>query len=228
MTVPASRLKIEEGRLRIADALARSDAYPSESDWDFIIENRLPGLVRPLYERYLAACMVTELDRDRCHELIETRFPEYLEVAPRHEAVEAIYDDLYTYTDAAVHLIREARLHSAAHLANVLTGGDIHLCVSLMDFYQDEYSEDDVEDMERLLSLIDNLPAVPRVTRHRTLLGVADKYVCPAGHANHPDTEFCVHCGLDARGLDSDEEDIITAYTLRTRALRNLIDNGEF
>lgn len=226
MSVTARELQIEEGRLRIADALLCADAFPSASDWDFIIDNRLPGLVKPLYERYLNSCMVSELDRDACHELVETRFPDYLAVAPRSEALDAVYDDLYTYTDASVHLIRQAGLHSAAHLARVLDAGDLHLCVSLLDVYQPEYSEADVEDMETLIHLLETLPQVPQVTRYRTLLGVSDKYVCPAGHSNHPDTIFCAHCGLDARGLDSDEENIIAAYALRTRALRSLIERN--
>ncbi|MDE7468634.1 MAG: hypothetical protein K2M61_09800 [Muribaculaceae bacterium] len=222
LTVSVSELLIEEGRLRIADALGCDGAYPSEADWDFIIENRLGGLVDHLYKLYLDACMASDLDRDHFHDLIEQRFPEYLAVAPRAEALDAIYGDLYTYTDAAVHLIREAGLHSAIHLQRVLDDGDLHLCVSLLNVYQDEYEEADVTAMEHLLARFDALPRVPRIVKYRTLLGSSDRYVCPAGHPNAPGTEYCQHCGLDARGLDSDEEAIIATYTLRTRALRNL------
>lgn len=222
MEITLEQLLNEEGRLRIADALLQEDAFPSESDWDFIIENRLPGLVSLLYDRYLKACLVSDLDRDERHDLIERRFPEYLAVAPRAEALDAIYSDLFTFTDAAVHLIESARLHSARHLAEVLADGDVHLCVRLMKVYQEQYNDADITQMERLLSLINGLPRVPEVTRQRTLLGVSERYVCPAGHSNAPGTRFCVHCGLDARGLDSDEERIIEDYALRTRALRNL------
>lgn len=225
ITITADQLNTEEIRLRYLQLLRTPNLYPSRQQWDYIISKRMHGLARPLYAKYLDAMAVDDNDRQDLHDAIIEKFPEYLAAIPRSEAIEAVYSNVSTDSDVAAELIRRCRLFDAEAMARLLAEGHTGFVISVIDVYQPEYGPADLLDMQALAAAIDALPRLGHIEQRKGLFSSSDKYICPNGHANNPDTEYCTSCGLNARGLDEADEQRVQTFNARVEALRSLLAN---
>lgn len=225
MTVDFNQLHIEEVRLRYLELIERPDVFPTKNNWQFIIENTMRGLARPLYKKYLIALNIDDNDRDVLHDIAIEEFPRYISVINRLEAIDAIYGDVTTAPAAAHSLIRDNNLFDADSLCRIIDKGNISFALSVIDVFQPTYSSADIEPMEKLRTKIDKLPRRGYVERRQSIFGSAEKYICPDGHANNADTEFCRYagCGKNARGLTEAEEKAVAAFSHRLEALKSLL-----
>lgn len=229
MMITADRLKLEELRLRYLELINRPEVFPTRANWRFITSNRMHGLAMALYGKYLTAITIDEVDRQDLHDVAIEEFPEYLKAIDRREAVAAVYSDFVTAPDRTVSLIHEAALFDADSIAELIDEGHTDIALRLISAYQSEYTDDDLEAMRRLAKLLDTFPVHGGIFEHKGLFGTSPKYICPAGHVNPPDAQYCTHtgCGLDSRGLTHEQEDNIELLTRRICALQNLINEHE-
>lgn len=223
--ISADQLKIEELRLRYLELIGRPEVFPTRANWKFITANRMRGLARALYGKYLTALTIDEVDRQELHDVAIEEFPGYIKAIDRDEAVEAVYSDLYTAPDAACGLIHEAALFDAVEIMRIAEDGDLDMAFRLLTAYKSEYDASDLDPMQRLVDMLDNRPPAGGIREQRGIFGVSEKYICPAGHVNPADAEYCTHsgCGLDARGYTRDQAEAITTLARRTDALRELL-----
>lgn len=225
MSVSAEQLKIEELRLRYLDLIQRPEVFPTRANWEFITAHAMHGLGHALYRKYLMALTIGDADREELHDIAIEEFPKYLRVIPRQEAVDVMYSDFSTAPEASLELIREAGLFDADSLIEILNEKGPKLVMALLDVYQPDYSEADVEPMKALLSRLENLPLRGGIQEVSGVFGSSKKYVCPNGHKNSPEVEYCSHsgCGLNAHGLTKEQVDAVEHFRLRIRALISLL-----
>lgn len=224
--ITADQLKIEELRLRYLELIGRPEVFPTRANWRFITANRMRGLARGLYGKYLTALTIDEVDRQELHDVAIEEFPEYIKSIDRCEAVEAVYSDIYTAPDATCGLIRDAGLFDALEIMRLVEDGDLAMAFRLLTAYKSEYDATDLAPMQRLVDMLENRTPTGGIREHRGIFGVSEKYICPSGHTNPPDTEYCTHsgCGLDARGYTREQAEAITTLSRRTDALRELLN----
>lgn len=223
-TIDAGQLKIEELRLKYLDLIERPEVFPTKANWDYIVKSRMHGLARPLYAKYLKALKVDENDRDLLHDTAIEEFPKYLASIDRQEAIDAVYSDLLTATDEAISLIRENSLFDAVKILGLIDNRRPDIALSVIDVYQPSYTEEDLEPMERLENRIDSFPELGTIERRTGIFGVSERYICPDGHSNPSDEEFCQHtgCGKNSRGLTAPQERAVKTFSHRLKALKSL------
>ncbi len=228
MPVSAADLKIEELRLRYLGLIARADVFPTRANWQFIASHKMRGLGHGLYLKYLTALTIDDNDREPLHDIAVEEFPKYLRCIDRKEAVDVIYSDLVTAPEATLEIIREQNLFDAESLSNMLDEGELTKVMYLLDVYQPSYEDYDLGPMKTLLMKLDSLPETGGVRQVDGLFGSSMKYICPAGHKNPSDTEYCTHsgCGLDAKGLTQSDHAKIELFRNRIKALEGLIKAG--
>lgn len=225
--ITADQLKIEELRLRYLEMITRPEVFPTRANWQFISRNRMQGLGHALFGKYLAALTVDEVDREELHDIAIEEFPEYLRAADRDEALDVVYTGITSAPGKVVKMIYDCQLFDADYLINLLDNDELPLVMQLIGSYQPEYSAHDLESMSILLERLQNLPALGKIEVRAGLFGSSEKYVCPNGHVNSADTEYCSHsgCGLDARGLTEQQETALVDFENRVTALRGLVEN---
>lgn len=223
--ITAEELRIEELRLKYLDLIERPDVFPTRANWQFITSNAMTGLARKLYDKYLTALTIDDNDREHLHDIAIEEFPKFIAAVARPEAIDAIYSDISTDPVAAASLIRDNKLFDADKLRELVEDGDIGFAISLLDVYQPDYSAEDVGAMEALMECIDSLPQVGMIAQKSGLFGSSEKYICPDGHTNPADAEYCQHsgCGKNARGLTEAEEKNIAVFSHRLYALKSLL-----
>lgn len=225
--ITSEQLRIEELRLKYLELLKRPDVFPTLANWQFISSNSLKGLCALLYGKYMTALTVDDNDRENLHDVAIEEFPKYLTTVDRAEAVGAIYGDVDTDRKTAESLIRQNGLFDAESLLKLLKNGETDFAISLLDIYQPEYSTDDVKGMDALLEFLDNLPVKGKIENRAGIFGTSEKYICPEGHANPSEEEYCRHsgCGKNIRGLTEVQEQKILQYSKRIEALKSLLSS---
>lgn len=223
--ITAEELRIEEIRLQYLELIDKPDVFPTRKNWDFIIKNAMRGMALPLYRKYLTAITIDDNDREELHDIAIEKFPEYIRMANREEALQAIYSDIVTAPFETQKLLRENCLFDADYLIDLIEAGELNFALSVIDCYKPEYTEIDLEAIEELLEIIERLPDVGTIESRNGIFGVSEKYICPDGHVNNADVEFCTHsgCGKDIRGLTSQQEDKVLALSRRFAALKSLL-----
>lgn len=225
MPITAEELRVEELRLRYLELIERPDVFPTRANWQFISSHAMRGLGHALYHKYLSALTIDDNDREELHDIAIEEFPKYLRCIDRDEALEVIYTDLVTAHDATLEIIRELNLFDADYLINQLDCDELSKVMAVLDVYQPSYEARDIEPMKELLERLQSLPETGSVMQVSGLFGSSLKYVCPAGHKNPPETEFCTHpgCGLNRHGLTRDDVAKIAVFGNRVKALESLL-----
>lgn len=228
MAVSADDLKIEELRLRYLELIERPDVFPTLANWRFITSHKMRGLGHSLYRKYLQALTVDDTDREELHEIAIAEFPVYIKAIDREEAIDVVYSDLTTAPEATLEIIHEAGLFSAEYLINLLDDGDLSTVMAILDVYQPEYTDNDLEPMAELSQRLHSLPELGGVREVGGLFGSSMKYVCPQGHKNSAEAEYCTHpgCGLNKYGLTKQDNTRLATYTNRVKALKSLLEQA--
>lgn len=225
-SVTAHELKVESLRRKYIRLLSQPDIFPSEENWDFIYANRMGGLAKGLYRKYLVAKLLDEKTRCDFHNLAIEKFPDYLKIIDRNEAIAAVYSDSETDRDAFVELIYKSDLFDAESIGNLIESGHPDLAAELLDAFQPEYDGDDIDAMQFLLNKFDTLPSLGSIELHKGMFKTERRYICPDGHSNSHDVIYCQYdqCGKDIKGLTKENREAIDRFVERINILRELLD----
>lgn len=225
MGISCEQLHVEELRLRYRELLEDSTVYPTEANWRFICENRLEGLGHLLLDKYVTSLDRDELDRQELHLKAIEWFPQYLQAVERQYALEVVYDYPQAPEEVLVDLIRRCKLFDAVRLLTWVRQGLLSAALSVLDVYQPEYEASDVDAMRVLSQALHRLPVQGRVEERRGIFGSGLKYICPNGHVNAPDAEYCTHsgCGLNTQGLTAEQVKRLSTLDHRIAVLTRLL-----
>ena len=230
MGISCEQLRVEELRMKYEQLLESASVFPTLSNWKFICENRLEGLGHLLFNKYLTSLDLDEFDRDELHQVAIEQFPIYLQSVDRLYALEVVYEYRNAPERVIIDLIRQCQLFDAARLCELLRQGRVELVMAVLDVYQPEYEVDDLQAMRTLASTIRRLPRLGRVEERRGVFGSGLKYICPNGHANNPDCEYCTlsGCGQNAQGLTADQIKRLELLESRITALTRLLEKSPY
>ena len=91
--------------------------------------------------------------------------------------------------------------------------------------YPPQYPRPDREATRQLLSRLRHLPEEGEMADGCGLLRREIRYICPAGHVNAAEAEFCTHsgCGLNIYGLTQEQEQAVDDFEKRVEALAALL-----
>ena len=227
--VSAEELRTELLRLRYKQLLQQPEVFPSQANWDFIIEHALTGIGDGLYRKFLVSAVLPEEQRRSPNRIALREFPRYLRAVPREYAVSVVYDDTVSAPKATKALVEECELFDARSLIALVARGEAPVAVDMLGSFQPDYGRGDLADMRELLRCLRNLPEEGEMSDGHGLLRRELRYICPAGHANPAEAEYCSHsgCGLNIYGLTRSQMQAIDDFASRIDALSLLLDGKD-
>lgn len=225
-SITSEELKDECMRRKYCELLAKPEVFPSKENWDYIIGKQLGGLGKGLYRKYLVSCMLDENLRSEYHILAIRRFPEYLNIISRQDAIETVYSDIESSPEYTQKLIVECELFDSGHICDIFESGNVDFAVSLLEAYQPQYDGDAVDAMNYLLEKITSLPNIGTIEQRKGIFRTEKLYICPDGHSNPAETIYCKceGCGKDIKGLTEAQRSTIEEFRQRITILRELLD----
>ncbi len=229
-TISFEQLRAEELRRRYLELIDRPDVFPTRSNWQYITANAMTGLGPALFTKYLRSLELDEEDRQELHQTAIEEFPVYLAAVPVEYAVATVYPALTgPHAREAAELVERCRLFDAAAILELIKNGCGDTALSLIDTYRSEYTPDEVNRMQQLSDYIETMEPCGCVEERTNLLGRRSwRYICPAGHSNDSDAQYCSHsgCGRDIYGRTAEQNGRIETFTERLKALKHLFSVG--
>ncbi len=225
-SVSAEALKAECLRRKYLTLLEKPEVFPSETNWNFIIDNRMTGIGRLLLRKYIVSRLMPEDNRSIYHRQAIRFFPEYLKAVPREYALDVVYSDYESDPEGFVEIVRQTSLFDARKLLELVESrGAVETAISVLDVFQPEYTVADAKAMRALLIALRSLPKLGRVEERHGLFGHDLRYYCPAGHSNSTDVEFCTRedCRLNIFGLNPEQAKTIDDFQTRLDALEDML-----
>lgn len=224
-SVTADELIAAERAERYKIQLQRPDVFPAQTNWQYIIDNRMEMIAPELYRKFLVSWETPDDVRCDYHELAIRHFPEYLGIIDRRMAVATVYSDIQSSPSATIHLITDCRLFDAVQLLRIVKQGNVAFAADCLGAMQPEYDESDVRLLENLYSVISTVRPKGEIRDTRMIFGRETRYICPAGHSNPSDVEYCETCGLNIYGLNEDQNNAIEDFRSRISVLSRLLLN---
>ncbi|MDO5396257.1 MAG: hypothetical protein Q4F07_09900 [Bacteroidales bacterium] len=228
--ITADALIAAERAERYRIQLERPATFPTEQNWEYIINSRMEAIAPQLYRKYLLSYLTDKELRTDFHQLTLTKFPEYIKAIDRERAVDTIYSDILSAPDATISLIIDCRLFDADKLLSILNNDKAEtdpapFVAECMAAYQPEYNDSDLRVMKQLYISMRSLPPIGEIKESRGIFGRENKYICPHGHINNADNEYCDTCGTNIYGFTEKQEATITSFKSRINALEKLLSN---
>lgn len=226
IAISSEALQAELLRRRYIELLEAHDVFPSQKNWDYIIKSAMGGEIGPLlYRKYLVSLLTPTVDRVDSHLAAIREFPRYLEAIGYDEAVNAVFSDVDTLPEETLKLARKYRLFSPKVISRLIFDGRPGLAVEFLSVFKPEYTEADLREMQSLVRCLDNLPELGVVEMSKGVFKNGMRYICPEGHINNPDDEFCSRpdCGLDIHGLTRAQCESVDAYRHLVSVLADML-----
>ena len=194
---------------------------PTNEELNFIMDYNLWELAPSLYEYFI------EPNQSYEARPIDERFPIILSLLPYEDAVQFIYNDFPSVEERVLPLIKENKLFCAKTVLKLLHEGHWGLAIRLLLAEKDIYSREDLENMEAIVEHLDNLPdkgEIKEVKVGTFSSKMVEMYICPNGHKNPKDVEFCEEgCKLNIKGLTRTQLWIIQSFKDRVAVIKSLL-----
>lgn len=199
---------------------------PNAKDWEYILSHNMPELSTLLAEFYFT---LQDFDKRQAYRQC---FQLYLSSLAYDDAVNALYPLLEDHTEGILPLIEKQRLFNPQNVLSFIEKGNLSLVIKLLAISKEYYSPKDLQLMEEILNKLDNLP--DRGQMEKIACGPFNKkekevYICPNGHKNSKEVAFCEKskCGLNIKGLVSDDLKIIEDFREKVKALKDIMQAKE-
>lgn len=181
-----------------------------EGEWvDFLVENTQLEIIDSLLQMYVLQNTIN----DSAYKLVY--ISKILSAIPKEALCPKVYAKYIERSEAMYKLIHDCYLFDAKHVLSIFDI-DIHLAINLLDTRSEVYTQEDLNLMLKIKSKIENLPDVGKIEVIKSgLLGKQqEKFICPNGHKNNIDSEFCenANCLLNIKGLTHEEVKKINCF----------------
>lgn len=226
MKVTAQQLNAEVLKRKYLRLLENPDIFPSKKNWDYIIENNMHELAPALYQKYLSAINIEETARGTYHNDTIEKFPSYLEYIPRRHAIKTLYSDTSTNSKASIDLAIKLNLFDIDGILDMLDRDEIRAAARMLIAMKPSYDTNDLDDLKDLLDDFLELPEIGHFEGNAIgLLAGGERYICPKGHVNKGNVEYCTHedCNLNIKGLTPTEVECIDEYAQRIEILEEML-----
>ena len=219
-TVSANKLNIELLKERWGGR--DKNLTPKQSELQFIMENGLWELASSLFDYYVIPRTYDEVRP------IDEKFPIIISAMNYDDVVQFIYKDYSSRRTYAYSLIKDNNLFNAEEILKLLHDNHISEAIELLETEKTEYNDVDVKAMEDICTFLDNMPEKGKFEEVKGGLlssKMVEKYICPNGHKNDKEYEFCQEygCGLNIKGLTHNEVNIINTFKDKLRIIKALL-----
>ena len=189
---------------------------PICKEWvEFLLENPQIEIVEDLIKRYIS------LDVNYNSNEV-TNIKQILSVIPANHIIPFVYK--YFKYKKIRDLIEKYNLFDSNY---EIIKQELHIGIHLLSATKEYYNTNDLQGMKRILEYLNNLPNTGNIESVKGgIFSKCDekKFVCENGHKNSIDFIFCEKCGINIKGLNEEELNIIEEFKEKCNIIEDYIN----
>lgn len=196
----------------------------TKADWEFILENDIPECADKIFADYVEA-ISSAFQYDWVTDCLKNA-PIYFSRLTYERLCDIIYKDFRSHVGISNDLIIQNKLFNAEKILELLKTGPIEDILPLLDSEKVNYTINDLNKIKEIVELLDNLPdrgAIEEVKGGFMSSTIKKKYICPEGHKNDIENEYCLTCGQNIKGLTEMQMQTIKNFKERAEILEQLL-----
>lgn len=191
---------------------------PICKEWvEFLLENPQIEIVEDLIKRYIS------LDVNYNSNEV-TNIKQILSVIPANHIIPFVYK--YFKYKIIRDLIEKYNLFDSNSIYEIIKQ-ELHIGIHLLSATKEYYNTNDLQGMKRILEYLNNLPNTGNIESVKGgIFSKCDekKFVCENGHKNSIDFIFCEKCGINIKGLNEEELNIIEEFKEKCNIIEDYIN----
>lgn len=191
---------------------------PICKEWvEFLLENPQIEIVEDLIKRYIS------LDVNYNSNEV-TNIKQILSVIPANHIIPFVYK--YFKYKKIRDLIEKYNLFDSNSIYEIIKQ-ELHIGIHLLSATKEYYNTNDLQGMKKILEYLNNLPNTGNIESVKGgIFSKCDekKFVCENGHKNSIDFIFCEKCGINIKGLNEEELNIIEEFKEKCNIIEDYIN----
>ena len=160
-------------------------------------------------------------------EVFYRNFPTFIEIADRDLVAQGMYEAIKSERGSgmAIDTINKYSLFDPKSILSLIRDGYTKRAIAVLGAKKLSYNQCDLKDMEALIEELDHLPNQGKidVVKGGLLTKDEEKYICPSGHKNNPEVEYCNTCHENIKGLKLEQVKAIETFKNRVLVLKDLL-----
>ncbi len=214
---------------RIVIKLLCENALPTKEQWIYLLNNPIDEIVQDLLTAYLESFKLQEFELSEKQKLLQDNFVEYLKQINREVATNTLYSNITTDFKKIWDLLNKTDLFSPKKVVELIENNNLRIGVKCLPIQKSFYTKDDLTLMKKIINKLNSLPDKGKIeiTKDGLLSKEKERFICQNGHKNNVKDMFCSNesCGVDIKGLTSEDYQLIDHFKLKVDALDFLINN---
>lgn len=211
---------------RLLTIKIKSQEYPTEEEWEYLINNPIKEVAENLLLFYFSSISKIDFEITDQEKLVNKYFINYLLNLESELAVNLLYDHIVGNPKTSLKIIKTVNLFSSKRIKELFETGEKLLAIKCLNSDKPAYTLQDLEELYELEKLTERLEDTGTIKTVKPTMGKAkEKFICSNGHINDISIPFCeaYGCGINIKGLTKEELDIIEVFRLKTECLASLL-----
>lgn len=194
--------------------------FPVEEEWEYLLSHNIPELAEILYDKYLYLNEYLSTNEI----LIKKYIKLYLNKLDSIKLFDLLYDEKRIKRSTNIATIKELKAFNYERILNLLKNNDQNIAASLLDAEKPFYTKDDILQFNDIINEFNKLPDLGRIEEIKggILSRPSNKYICPNGHKNDINHEYCSECRLNTKGLNINSINAIERFKERLKILEEM------
>jgi uncharacterized protein YbjQ (UPF0145 family) len=222
--VSNDKLEAEVTKRNIISNLERK-VLPNQEDWIYLFNNPIESISGQILDQYLY--LVSSNSGIENEVLLVSNTINYFKLLDTEIALTVLYAKVTEKPQLIINILKINKLFSPLLIFNFVKDGQINLAIDCLSIDKEFYTKSDLGMMQDIVNALEHLPAKGRIEMVKGMLSKSkEKYICPNGHTNDAEDEFCsnLSCELNTKGLVKLQVRAIERFKLKVDSLFSLIN----
>lgn len=205
------------------------DILPNQDQWMYLLNNPIKDISENILNHFIHYKTVQNITETEKIKLLLLYTQNYFAVLENDFANQLLYSKLKEKSSTILELIKNNQLFSPYHIREFIVSGDLDIATQYILVDKEIYTKNDYNLMSEIVNLFDNLPDRGKIESVKSMIGKSkDKYICPKGHTNEVDNEFCTsyNCSQNIKGLNQNNLMAINAFKVKVDSLKLLFEGN--
>lgn len=208
---------------------AQKDLLLTQEEWQFIQQNPILSISEKLLTNFLRVYGNTIPKDSDNGKILINNITNYFRILEKETSTNILYEKLIENPTQIFDFIKINNLFSPEKVLWLIEKGEIGVAIICLNINKENYSTNDLSQMSKIIEHLENLEDKGSIKSSKSLLGKdKEKYICPNGHSNDVEKEFCetYGCLLNIKGLTAGQIKQIKEFKIKVETLSSLLNQN--